>query len=57
LKPESIARLRARWDVVAEALRTLTPTGLQKMLELSEVELKRLEQRARHGASALQIVQ
>jgi HPt (histidine-containing phosphotransfer) domain-containing protein len=57
LRPESRERLRARWDIVAEALRKLAPTGLQKMLELSEVELKRLTQRARDGASALQIVQ
>lgn len=57
LKPESSERLRSRWAVVAEALRTLAPAGLRKMLELSEVELARLAERAQSGASATQIVQ
>ncbi|MEO6601640.1 MAG: ATP-binding protein [Polyangiaceae bacterium] len=57
LTPESSERLRSRWTVVAETLRTLAPAGLRKMLELSEVELARLAARAQSGASATQIVQ
>jgi two-component system chemotaxis sensor kinase CheA len=55
--PESIEPLTARWAAVAGELRTLAPAGLEKLLELSDLELGRLKERARSGATALQIVQ
>jgi len=57
LTPESIEPLTERWVAVAGELRTLAPEGLEKLLELSDSELERLKERARGGASALQIVQ
>lgn len=53
----SIHALRAHWAAIAGELRTLAPAGLAKTLELSDIELGRLRERARAGASALQIVQ
>jgi two-component system chemotaxis sensor kinase CheA len=57
LTPESLESLTDRWAAVAGELRTLAPTSLEKMVELSDLELARLEERARSGATALQIVQ
>jgi len=57
LPPESIESLTARWAAVAGELRSLAPASLEKLLELSDLELARLEERARSGATALQIVQ
>jgi two-component system chemotaxis sensor kinase CheA len=55
--PESIESLTARWNAVAGELRTLAPASLERIVELSEVELARLAERARSGATAQQIVQ
>jgi len=55
--PDSIQPLRARWEAVSGSLLSLAPTGLHKMLELSEADLSRLGQLARGGAPAHQIVE
>lgn len=55
--PESIESLTHRWAAVSRELRTLAPAGLDKSLELSDLELERLKKHAQSGASALRIVE
>jgi signal transduction histidine kinase len=49
--------LRARWRAVTRAVSTVTPTGLGRVLELGEEQLRHLSQRAEQGASALEVVE
>lgn len=54
---DTLARIRARWAAVTRTVSAVAPTGLGRVIEVTEDELSRLAGRAETGASAAQVVE